>query len=283
MKELIKENYFVARIVFTLSTMNVKIKRWQEKANWTENKKLDNQAPFLEIVKKKQFVKLPWGILVTQLKMLKKHSRLRTTPWPADEHMPELSQDRELSKKWEKSPKKVPNIMENQEQKRTEFCYQFNAPNFFKNVFLLDEFSFKLRRNTIKVWSCMPSHHLKKIQNFLQNYVLVSTEKMVFSPFYHNNETVNSINYQETLAQFIPFMLMDCTLMVGEWNKMEQHPTNRGRLETFCLKIRFKVCNLLLTPLICGSPRMCRRFSSITGRRRNWTSSEDMCGSLDSY
>ena len=61
-----------------------------------------------------------------------------------------------------KIPKKVPNISQQQEIKRLVFCKQFNVPGFFDNVFLTDESTFQLHRNTIKVWSSKNSSYPKK-------------------------------------------------------------------------------------------------------------------------
>ena len=59
-------------------------------------------------------------------------------------------------------PKKVPNISQQQEIKRLDFCKQFNVPGFFDNVFLTDESTFQLHRNTINVWSSKNNSYPKK-------------------------------------------------------------------------------------------------------------------------
>lgn len=105
-------------------------------------------------------------------------------------------------------PKKVPNISQQQEIKRLDFCKQFNVPGFFDNVFLTDESTFQLHRNTIKVWSSKNSSYpKKKVPKFSQKIMVwgALSKKGFFMHIYQNNANVNSELYQDTLAYFIPY------------------------------------------------------------------------------
>ena len=102
----------------------------------------------------------------------------------------------------------MPNITKIQEQKRRDFCTQFNVPEFFENVFLTDESTFQLHRNTIKVWSSkrLP-HPVKKVPKFSQKIMIwgALSTKGFFLHIYNNNETVNAEKYRKTLSDFIPY------------------------------------------------------------------------------
>ena len=85
-----------------------------------------------------------------------------------------------------KMPKKVPNISQQQEIKRLDFCKQFNVPGFFDNVFLTDESTFQLHRNTIKIWSSKNSSYpKKKVPKFSQKIIVsgCSVEKRIFHAY----------------------------------------------------------------------------------------------------
>ena len=115
-----------------------------------------------------------------------------------------------------------PNITENQEQKSIELCSQFNAP-FFENVFLTDEFTFQLHRDTIKIRSS--KHQPEKFPKFFWEIMLwgALSKKVFLSPYSQRQETrIHSNTAKRLLNSFL--MLMGCTLMVGLWNKMKQHP-----------------------------------------------------------
>ena len=81
-------------------------------------------------------------------------------------------------------------------------------PEFFENVFLTDESTFQLHRNTIKVWSSkrLP-HPVKKVPKFSQKIMIwgALSKKGFFLHIYNNNETVNAEKYRETLSDFIPY------------------------------------------------------------------------------
>ena len=48
--------------------------------------------------------------------------------------------------------KKIPNISPKQEEQRVTFCRIWLVRNFFDNVFITDECTFQLHRNTVLVW-----------------------------------------------------------------------------------------------------------------------------------
>ena len=107
-----------------------------------------------------------------------------------------------------KMPKKVPNISQQQEIKRLDFCKQFNVPGLFDNVFLTDESTFQLHRNTIKVWSSKNSSYpKKKVPKFSQKIMVwgALSKKGFFMHIYQNNANVISELHQDTLAYFIPY------------------------------------------------------------------------------
>ena len=107
-----------------------------------------------------------------------------------------------------KMPKKVPNISQQQEIKRLDFCKQFNLPGFFDNVFLTDESTFQLHRNTVKVWSSKNSSYpKKKVPKFSKKIMVwgALSKKGFFMHIYQNNANDNSEFYQDPLVYFIPY------------------------------------------------------------------------------
>ncbi len=107
-----------------------------------------------------------------------------------------------------KLPKKVPNLTRQQELKRLNFCQNWNVPGFFDNVFLTDECSFQLHRNTVRVWSSIRNAKpTKKVPKFSPKLMVwgALSKKGFYLHIYENNANVNSSSYQDTLLNFIPF------------------------------------------------------------------------------
>ena len=169
-----------------------------------------------------------------------------------------------------KMPKKVPNISQQQKIKRLDFCKQFNFPGFFDNVFLTNESTFQLHRNTIKVWSSKNSSYpKKKAPKFSQKImVLGALSKKRFSiHIYQNNANVNSELYQDTLAYFISYankLYPDGWILEQDGATHIQQPA----LEITCQGMAFNFCSRHRIHPIFGLLRMCGRYSSMRLRKK---------------
>ena len=99
-------------------------------------------------------------------------------------------------------------LTEVEEQRRKTFCCQVTNKDFIDNVFLTDESSFQLNRNTLKVWSSKHSRHPgKKVPKFFQKKMVCGalSKKDLFLHIYSNKDNVDLVKYEETLAAFLPY------------------------------------------------------------------------------
>ena len=169
-----------------------------------------------------------------------------------------------------KLPKKVPNISQQQEIKRLVFCKQFNVPGFFDNVFLTDESTFQLHRNTIKVWSSKNiSYPKKKVPKFSQKTIVwgALSKKGFFMHIYQNNANVNSELYQDTLTYFIPYANK---LYPDSWILEQDGATPHTAASTrdYMSGHGIHFCSRHRIHPIFGLLRMCGRYSSKRLRRK---------------
>ena len=170
-----------------------------------------------------------------------------------------------------KMPKKVPNISQQQEIKRLDFCKQFNVPGFYDNVFLTDESTFQLHRNTIKVWSSKNSSYPKKkvpksSQKKLWSGVLC--RKKEFSCIPTKIMRMLTLNCTRTPLPTSYLMPTSFIQTVGFLNRTARPHIQQPALEITCQGMAFNFCSRHRIHSIFGLLRMCGRYSSMKLRRK---------------
>ena len=165
-------------------------------------------------------------------------------------------------------PKKVPNISQQQEIKRLDFCKQFNVPGFFDNVFLTDESTFQLHRNTTKVWSSKNnSYPKKKVPKFSQKIMVC--RKKDFS--YISTKIMRMLTLNCTRTPLPTSYLMPTRFIqtVGFLNRTARPHIQQPALEITYQGMAFNFCSRHRNhPTIFGLLRMCGRYSSMRLRRK---------------
>ena len=160
-----------------------------------------------------------------------------------------------------KMPKKEPNISQQQEIKRLDFCKQFNVPGIFDNVSLTDESSFQLHRNTIKVWSSKNSSPKKLWSGVLcrkKDFSCISTKIMrMLTPICTRTPLPTSYLMSTSFIQTVGFL-----------NRTARPHIQQPALEITCQGMAFKFCSRHRIHPIFGLLRMFGRYSSMRLSRK---------------